>query len=126
MLKCTCTHTHFLFLQKHKYKTTLSSVRALHSTFEPPAGPNSAHSTSVSADIIEGDLLPNELSHTHLSQLRHMQQLMNVQCEKTDREIQRKVAKIGCDKLQIQQQIRYMVYEIYTQSVCVCDGSYAV
>ena len=95
------------FSQKHKYQSTL---RTLHLTFEPPASPNHTHPTSItSADVSDGDTctLPTEMSHAHLSRLRHMQQLMTVQLEKTDREIHRKLANINRDKHELQEEIRY-------------------
>ena len=92
--------------QKEKYQTTVSSICTLHSTFDPAASLNPAHSP-CSPTHNDGATLPTELGPAHLLRLRRMQQLMTVQLEKTDSVVQRKVARIHCERQELKEERRY-------------------
>ena len=89
--------TVFFIDQKERYLETLSSVHSLQSTFEPK---NHTHSAPVS--LSDEDQLAAGLNHTHISRLRHTQQLMSVQLEKTELEIQRRLGKINDQRVAIE------------------------
>ena len=102
--------------QKEKYQTTVSSICTLHSTFDPAASLNPAHSPS-NPTLNDGATLPTELGPAHLLQLRRMQQLMTVQLEKTDSVVQGKVARIHCERQELKEEKRYLCIVLLTEYV---------